>query len=524
MIKKLLFAVVLLVLVASLAIAEDFPKVEVFAGYSFLKTSGYDDLLKKEAIPVLTGSGTIISEPTWLKRGITASATYNLNQYFGIEAGFQRNADEIFKAVRESVNQAFKVRSDELSFNVGPHFAYRKHKVFTPFAHVLIGIDRLKMSPIFENSGNQTNYGDITNTGFGLTAGGGVDATVGKHVAIRMFQADYVRGNHNGLDINGAKEGLSLNNVNLSFGVVLRFGGEKSAPAVKAAVAPTAAQAPPAPPADSDKDGVIDANDKCPNTPAGVKVNSNGCPLDSDGDGVYDYLDKCPNTPAGVKVNNDGCPLDSDGDGVYDYLDKCPNTPAGVKVNGDGCPLDSDGDGVYDYLDKCPNTPAGVKVNGDGCPLDSDGDGVYDYLDKCPNTPRDLKVTADGCPIQMKKKLTKDLNIEFDTNKAVVKPEYNDRLKEFADFMAKYPETTAVIEGHTDSVGAASANKKLSQKRADAVLNTLIKSYTVGSNRLSAKGYGEDKPIASNDTTEGRQTNRRIQAVVSAETEYFEKK
>ncbi|MFA6686696.1 MAG: thrombospondin type 3 repeat-containing protein, partial [Desulfuromonas sp.] len=121
---------------------------------------------------------------------------------------------------------------------------------------------------------------------------------------------------------------------------------------------------------DSDNDGVPDEYDACPNTPAGVVVDSKGCPLDSDNDGVYDYLDKCPNTPAGVAVDSKGCPLDSDNDGVYDYLDKCPNTPAGVAVDSKGCPLDSDNDGVYDYLDKCPNTPAGVAVDSKGCPLD----------------------------------------------------------------------------------------------------------------------------------------------------------
>jgi len=98
--------------------------------------------------------------------------------------------------------------------------------------------------------------------------------------------------------------------------------------------------------------------------------------LDSDGDGINDNIDKCPNTPVGVKVDSNGCPLDSDKDGVYDYLDKCPNTPVGVKVDSNGCPLDSDKDGVYDYLDKCPNTPVGVKVDSNGCPLDTDKDGV----------------------------------------------------------------------------------------------------------------------------------------------------
>ena len=89
--------------------------------------------------------------------------------------------------------------------------------------------------------------------------------------------------------------------------------------------------------------------------------------IDSDGDGVPDHLDQCPNTPAGVAVDSKGCPLDSDGDGVPDYLDQCPNTPAGVTVDSRGCPLDSDGDGVPDYRDQCPGTPQGAAVNEVGC-------------------------------------------------------------------------------------------------------------------------------------------------------------
>jgi OOP family OmpA-OmpF porin len=245
---------------------------------------------------------------------------------------------------------------------------------------------------------------------------------------------------------------------------------------------------------------------------------------DSDGDGVADRRDACPDTPRGVKVNSSGCPLDTDGDGVYDYLDKCPDTPKGVKVNSSGCPLDTDSDGVYDYLDKCPDTPKGVKVNSSGCPLDTDGDGVYDYLDKCPGTARDLKVDADGCPILMKKKISVTLDIQFDTDKADIKPEYNDRLKEVADFMATYPDTTAVIEGHTDSVGSAAYNLKLSKRRADSVRDYLIKNFNISPNRLAAEGFGEEQPAASNDTAEGRRINRRIQAVFNAEAEYYEKR
>lgn len=92
-------------------------------------------------------------------------------------------------------------------------------------------------------------------------------------------------------------------------------------------------------------------------------------PKDSDGDGVFDEADRCPNTPEGLSVDTQGCPLDSDGDGVYDYEDQCPNTPQGVDVDAKGCPLDSDGDGILDYQDECPNTQEGLQVNTKGCPI-----------------------------------------------------------------------------------------------------------------------------------------------------------
>lgn len=254
------------------------------------------------------------------------------------------------------------------------------------------------------------------------------------------------------------------------------------------------------------------------------KVTVAAAPVDSDGDGVTDDIDRCPGTPRGVAVDARGCPLDSDGDGVYDYQDNCPNTPAGVAVDGKGCPLDSDADGVYDYQDKCPDTPAGVQVDGDGCPLDSDGDGVYDYLDKCPDTPRDLKVDADGCPMMLEEQVSIELDINFDINKADIKPQYHQELKEVADFLATYPKTSAVIEGHTDDTGEASYNKDLSQRRADSVREYLIRTFDINPARLTAKGYGEERPVASNATPQGRAQNRRVVAVISAEKQLYEKK
>jgi len=253
---------------------------------------------------------------------------------------------------------------------------------------------------------------------------------------------------------------------------------------------------------DTDLDGVPDDLDECPDTPKGVKVNEKGCPFDTDGDGVYDYLDQCPDTPKGVRVDEKGCPLDSDADGVYDYLDQCPDTPLGVEVDEKGCPLDSDKDGVYDYLDECPDTPMGVKVDEKGCPLDSDGDGVFDYLDQCPGTPKGAGVDERGCWSLG--------NVLFDFEKADIKPGSHGYLDEVAEILEKNPSLKVEIQGHTDNVGSAAYNEKLSIKRAKAVMDYL-KSKGISADRLPATGYGFSRPVASNDTDEGRAKNRRTE-------------
>jgi OOP family OmpA-OmpF porin len=235
----------------------------------------------------------------------------------------------------------------------------------------------------------------------------------------------------------------------------------------------------------------------------GVNYKFGFAPKDSDGDGVIDKNDKCPNTAAGISVDVNGCALDSDNDGVIDAKDKCPATPAGVKVDANGCALDSDNDGVADYLDKCPATPAGVKVDANGCALDSDNDGVADYLDKCPNTPTDVKVNKDGCP------LTYNFKITFANNSSKLSPEAQEKVAKFAEFLKENKSVSAAIEGYTDSKGSKKYNIKLSEKRAKAVYNELI-NLGISADRLSYKGYGPANPIASNDTAEGRLENRRV--------------
>ena len=194
---------------------------------------------------------------------------------------------------------------------------------------------------------------------------------------------------------------------------------------------------------------------------------------------------------------------DSDGDGVPDNLDQCPNTPRGVAVDANGCPLDTDGDGVPDYLDKCPNTPKGVMVDAVGCPLDTDGDGVPDHLDQCPDTPKGATVNSVGCWALKGVVL-------FDFNKWDIKPEAHRVLDEVVAIMQKNPELKGVIEGHTDGIGSQAYNLPLSEKRARAV-EKYIEARGIDPARWTIKGYGKSKPIASNDTEEGRQENRRVE-------------
>jgi OOP family OmpA-OmpF porin len=215
-------------------------------------------------------------------------------------------------------------------------------------------------------------------------------------------------------------------------------------------------------------------------------------------------------------------PVDSDGDGVIDGRDNCPDTPKGVSVNAEGCPLDSDKDGVYDYQDSCPGTPLGVKVDAKGCPLDSDGDGVYDYLDKCPGTPQGVKVDQDGCAPKVVESTTQkavvagtrlDLKVQFDTGKSLIKKQYYDELKAVGDALNQDKTLKGTIEGYTDSVGNDKLNQQLSQRRANAVRDYIIKNFKVDGKRLTAKGYGEANPVADNGTAAGRAQNRRIEAV-----------
>lgn len=254
---------------------------------------------------------------------------------------------------------------------------------------------------------------------------------------------------------------------------------------------------------DTDNDGIADKDDNCPQQAGLAKFN--GCP-DTDGDGIADSADACP-TEAGVEKFQ-GCP-DTDGDGIADKDDKCPKEKGVPALQ--GCPnRDADGDGVNDDQDKCPNKAGLAKFA--GCP-DTDGDGVSDDQDRCPTVAG--VASNKGCPEikqEDKKVLIEAESVQFETGSAVIKATSFAKLDKVATVLAKYPEYSMSIEGHTDSQGEDASNMKLSNERAKACFDYLVKKGA-DPKRLASKGFGESAPKGDNKTAEGRAINRRVEFI-----------
>ena len=325
--------------------------------------------------------------------------------------------------------------------------------------------------PYIKVGGGYTAYEsrfDDKEGGFKALAGGGINFWFTDHLGVNL-QTGY----HHGFQKNGTDY------FQHSAGIVIKFGSK-----------------------DTDKDGIPDNKDACPEVP-GLKE-FNGCP-DTDGDGIADKDDACPQVKGPKEFN--GCP-DTDGDGIADKDDACPEVAGPKEFN--GCP-DTDGDGIADKDDKCPDV-AGPAENG-GCPWpDTDGDGVLDKDDLCPEVAG--PASNKGCP-EPDENEQKQLNqyaktILFDTGKATIKFQSAEVLNQIINVLKKYPNSRFRIEGHTDSTGKKAKNMILSQNRADAVKVYLIQGG-IDAGRLESQGFGPDRPIASNKNKKGRELNRRVE-------------
>jgi OOP family OmpA-OmpF porin len=248
-------------------------------------------------------------------------------------------------------------------------------------------------------------------------------------------------------------------------------------------------------------------------------------PKDTDGDGLMDDEDKCPNDPEDIDQHEDadGCPdTDNDGDGIADADDKCPDVPE--SANGiddeDGCPEDDpDGDGIYGSNDACPNDAEDMDgfEDTDGCPdNDNDGDGIADADDKCIDVPETANgyEDEDGCPDdvpEVVKQFTGTIKgIAFGNASAKITRASNKTLDKAAAVLEEFPSLKIEIGGHTDNVGKRDFNVRLSQMRADAVRDYFI-GKGIAEDRLTAVGYGPDEPLADNDSRAGRAENRRVE-------------
>tara|TARA_R110001592_G_scaffold76062_2_gene229880 strand:+ start:13736 stop:14854 length:1119 start_codon:yes stop_codon:yes gene_type:complete len=149
-------------------------------------------------------------------------------------------------------------------------------------------------------------------------------------------------------------------------------------------------------------------------------------------------------------------------------------------------------------------------------PVDTDNDGIFDSVDRCLGTDKAFKVDDNGCPVMLTETVSIDMNVKFPTNSAVITDDNLAEIKKVADFMKQFDQTAVTVEGYSDDRGRAAYNKSLSQKRADAVRMTLINTFKLDAKRVSAIGYGEENPIADNNTAEGRSANRRVVGVVKS--------
>jgi len=249
---------------------------------------------------------------------------------------------------------------------------------------------------------------------------------------------------------------------------------------------------------------------------------------DADEDGIKDKQDACVDQPEDADgfQDEDGCPdADNDNDGIADAADKCPNDAEDVDTfqDEDGCPdPDNDGDGVLDAADQCKAEAEDADgfEDADGCPdPDNDKDGIPDTSDKCVNEAevmngyRDKDGCPDEVPAEVQKFSGKIEGINFETGKATIKSNSFKVLDAAVAVLKQFEDVKLEVQGHTDDVGDDGKNLKLSQDRAQAVVDYLV-SKGVAADRLTAKGYGETKPVAPNDSTANRALNRRVEFVL----------
>ncbi|MBN2321552.1 MAG: outer membrane beta-barrel protein [Acidobacteria bacterium] len=243
--KRFLLPAICILLISSYAAAQDIPRVEVFGGYSMMRLGGEDigfDYWEQGN----DEEETSVSTSRWLKKGFMASAAFNINEYFGIEGNFQYNTGTVMEFTATGDVEGYPISMaggadiSNFTFMGGPRFTIRKNEAVTPFAHFLVGLSRINMTPsmtctvdgeacpeeYIEYMYNEAHIADFSDTGFGFMFGGGIDVNASDSVAIRLIQVDYIKAYHtvNIPELDPEDAGFDLSNLNLAFGVVFKLG------------------------------------------------------------------------------------------------------------------------------------------------------------------------------------------------------------------------------------------------------------------------------------------------------------
>ena len=252
---------------------------------------------------------------------------------------------------------------------------------------------------------------------------------------------------------------------------------------------------------------------------------------DRDHDGILDDVDKCPDVAEDKDdfQDADGCPEpDNDLDGIADKVDHCPDEAEDKDgfEDADGCPEeDNDKDGIGDPVDKCPDVPEDKDSfeDEDGCPEpDNDKDGIPDVRDLCPNEPETVNgyADADGCPDEgqvrvVGDKIVLDDRVHFYVNSFIIRKISYPLLMRLGKLIAEHPEYVHVsVEGHADERGPDNFNQKLSEDRARAVMEFLVK-QGIAQERLSSIGYGSTRPLVDTKSEYALLLNRRVEFTVT---------
>jgi outer membrane protein OmpA-like peptidoglycan-associated protein len=509
----------------------------------FVGGSNYQgDLVPTEG-PVLSETRPTVGIVTRLR--LSNYFALRSNILYGEISGSDLNFDDESYVIRRNANFTNKYADLALLAEWEP-FAFWKQdslerrKVLSPYIFAGAGLSMI--NPVLDPGPNNDFTSvvlpdleaDFSKAVFNVPFGGGINFVLSKAVSLRFelgmryTNSDYL----DGISLAGnpeAKDWMWFGGTNLSFTFIPKDSDgdgvpdkEDRCPWIAGGVLARGCP-------DQDNDGVEDGEDLCPEIPGPLLLN--GCP-DADGDGIPDVADNCP-TEYGFEETG-GCPdddndcvpnaedkcpdiegliafggcIDTDGDSIPDPEDACPRE-MGLAAYG-GCPLtDIDCDGVLDKDDQCPTLASETGFS--GCP-DMDEDGIADIDDKCPENKGSAE--SNGCPelstaaLQNLERISK--NVKFRTGSSNLLARSRDQLEQVVDLLRQYTDYSLSISGYTDNRGRASTNLRLSRERAKACYDYILEKG-IDPDRLQYNGYGESKPIGDNNTSAGREQNRRVE-------------